>query len=125
MKNGATTIWENWRAITPEGKVSIFSYNHYALGCVFDWIYRNVVGINPADVAYKKILIAPNIDDKMQWAESCHETVYGEVWSKWEKVNGQFKLKVRIPCNTTAQIILPDATVYDIGSGEYSFSCKI
>ncbi len=125
VKNGATTIWENWRAITPDGTVSIYSYNHYALGCVFDWIYRTVVGINAADVAYKKILIKPNPDNKLQWAESCHETVYGEVWCRWEKKNGQFELDVAIPCNTSAEIVLPDGTTHNIGSGKYRYSCKM
>lgn len=125
VKHGATTIWENWRAITPEGKVSIFSYNHYALGCVFDWIYRDVVGINAADIAYKKIRIQPNPDETMQWAESRHESVFGEIFCRWEKKDGKFHVKVQIPCNTSAQIILPDGTAYTTGSGNYSYFCQM
>lgn len=124
VKNGATTMWENWRAITPEGKVSIYSYNHYALGCVFDWIYRTVVGINAADVAYKKILIRPDVDDQMHWAESRHETVYGEIFCRWEKKDGQFLLDIAVPCNTTAQVVLPDGTSLNVGSGKYHYCCK-
>ena len=41
VKNGATTVWENWEAILPDGTVTTSSFNHYALGSVGSWIYRN------------------------------------------------------------------------------------
>jgi alpha-L-rhamnosidase len=42
---GATTIWEGWEAIAPDGTVTDLSYNHYAFGCVDDWMYRRLAGL--------------------------------------------------------------------------------
>ena len=45
VEKGATTIWETWDAISPDGHVDIASFNHYAFGCVGDWMYRFVAGL--------------------------------------------------------------------------------
>ena len=37
---GATTIWERWDSMLPDGSInpgSMTSFNHYALGAVADW----------------------------------------------------------------------------------------
>ena len=125
VKKGATTIWENWAAIKPDGKVSIFSYNHYAFGGVFNWIYRSIAGINNASVGFENILIKPVTDPTMQWAETSHECVYGTITTRWERKNGQFILDVTIPCNTRADVVLPDGSSRNVGSGKYQFTCKI
>jgi alpha-L-rhamnosidase len=125
IRKGATTIWENWGAIRPDGKVSTFSYNHYALGCVCDWMYRYIGGIRNASVGYEKIIIKPEPDETLQWAESGYESVYGEIYCKWKKENGHFNLRVRIPCNSSATIKLPDGSRTEIGSGQYEFECQI
>ena len=125
VKNGATTIWENWAAIKPNGKVDIFSYNHYAFGGVFNWIYRAIGGIDKAGVGFEKILVRPVTDPTMEWAETSHECVYGTIATRWERKNGQLKLDVTIPCNTTAEVILPDGATQTVGSGKYSYTCKV
>ena len=61
---GATTIWERWDAITPEGRVNqdgiaMISFNHYALGAVADWLHRVVGGLAPASAGWREIRIAP------------------------------------------------------------------
>lgn len=40
VEHGATTIWESWGAISEDGTVSTYSYNHYAFGCIGEWMYR-------------------------------------------------------------------------------------
>ncbi|HAL74420.1 MAG TPA: hypothetical protein DCM45_04910, partial [Clostridiales bacterium] len=41
---GATTVWENWDAIRQDGLIGNCSFNHYAFGCVGDFLYRRVLG---------------------------------------------------------------------------------
>ncbi|MGI0501413.1 hypothetical protein ABY44_00005, partial [Burkholderia sp. ZZQ-2] len=44
---GATTVWERWDAMLPDGTVNpgtMTSFNHYALGAVADWLHRSVAG---------------------------------------------------------------------------------
>ena len=48
---GATTIWERWDSLLPDGTVNpgeMTSFNHYALGAVADWLHRVVGGLAPA-----------------------------------------------------------------------------
>ncbi|MCB0241082.1 MAG: alpha-L-rhamnosidase, partial [Anaerolineae bacterium] len=48
---GATTIWERWDSMLPDGRVNpgkMTSFNHYALGAVADWLHRTVAGLAPA-----------------------------------------------------------------------------
>ena len=124
VKKGATTIWENWAAIKPNGKVDIFSYNHYAFGGVFRWVYRTIGGIQNDSIAFKDIIIRPVSDPSMTSAKTAYQSVYGPVRSSWEKKNGEFRLDVHIPCNTSATVILPDGSEKKVGSGDYSFTCK-
>ena len=55
---GATTIWERWDALRPDGSVdldamgggsndSMVSFNHYAYGAVAEWLHTTVAGIAP------------------------------------------------------------------------------
>ena len=59
---GATTIWERWNSINPDGTfndVGMNSFNHYAYGAVGEWMYRTLAGVSAAEPGYHKVLIAP------------------------------------------------------------------
>lgn len=45
----ATTVWERWNSILPDGHISgtgMNSLNHYAYGCIVQWLYEEVCGLN-------------------------------------------------------------------------------
>ena len=124
VKMGATTIWEHWDGVKPDGSFwdkSMNSYNHYAYGSVADFMYKKIGGIMPIEAGYKKIKIQPWIDSRISSAKTSIDTMYGVVKTDWKSENGKFNLKVQIPENTTAEIILPDGTKYDVGSGSYEY----
>lgn len=60
VMQGATTIWENWEAIRPDGTRTNASYNHFAFGCVGDFIYRRIGGLYPLTPGYDTVKIAPD-----------------------------------------------------------------
>lgn len=143
VEKGATTIWEAWQAIMPDGKVTDVSYNHYAFGVIGDWLYRTIAGINPGKPGYKHIIIKPEPDEIMTYAKASYESVYGEIASEWNITDGMMTLDVKIPPNTTASVYIQgeviseinkhdvismrqeiDKVIVDIGSGEYSFQFK-
>lgn len=62
MKMGATTIWESWRAIAEDGTRTSASYNHFAFGCVGEFMYRKILGLTSLRPGYQKVRIAPNLD---------------------------------------------------------------
>ncbi len=134
VEHGATSIWESWFALAEDGTpycsqlenyVFTMSLNHYAFGCVDDWIFRNVNGIDWKEPGFKRILIQPQMDDRLTWAKRTFNSEYGDIVSEWEKKEDVFTLRVVIPCNTTATIILPDGSTLERGSGEYQFSCML
>ncbi len=109
VEHGATSIWENWNAVNPDGTTLPVSYNHYAFGCVGEWMYRYLGGINAVKPGYRKIRIAPHVDCGLTNVRTECETVYGRIVSSWRLDDSQVEINVTIPENTTAEIILPGA----------------
>nr|WP_328743923.1 hypothetical protein [Streptomyces sp. NBC_00285] len=54
VERGATTMWERWDAIQPDGTIDVenagmmLSFNHYAYGAVAAWLSQSVAGLRPA-----------------------------------------------------------------------------
>jgi alpha-L-rhamnosidase len=112
VKMGATTIWERWDGIKPDGSFevpSMNSYNHYAYGAIGDWMYRVIAGIDTKESApgYKQIVIKPSIGGMLTNASADYETNYGKVSSHWKLADGNLLLDVEIPANTTATVYVP------------------
>lgn len=151
VKMGATTIRERWDGQKTD---SIFqdpgmnSFNHYAYGSIGDWMYRVSAGIESIAPGYRHILIQPHPVKRLSYAKASFESSYGIITSGWERKDGNIILKIKIPVNTSATIILPadntskvteggkpltDNTTFsyirtannkimlETGSGEYSF----
>ena len=134
VEHGATTIWESWFAMDEDGKPFIshmgeytftMSLNHYAFGCVDDWMFRSITGLNSVGAGFKRIRIAPVLDDRLRWAERSFESEYGTIFVRWEQQGGNYRLETKIPCNTTAEICLPDGSTYEVGSGRYEYTCEM
>ena len=124
-ENGATTIWELWNGNTASPKMN--SGNHVMLlGDLLTWCYQYVGGIRQKDNAYKHIVLKPvfSVQD-CSWANVSYDSPYGTVTSHWQKTLQHVEWDVTIPCNTTADVCLPDGTVKQVGSGKYHFSCDI
>ncbi|MCU0390945.1 MAG: glycoside hydrolase family 78 protein [Thermoflexibacter sp.] len=114
VKMGATTIWERWDGIKPDGSfqnAGMNSFNHYAYGAIGDWVYRVVTGIDTEEsgVGYKKIVIKPHFSKQMNFnmAKSELQTYYGKIVSEWKIEGNKKQVNVEIPTNTTAKIFLP------------------
>jgi len=113
IKMGATTIWERWDGIKPDGSfqnITMNSFNHYSYGAIGDWMYKNMAGLNPdADApGYKKIIIAPKPGGGLTSANAELETQYGKAKSAWKIEGGKLMVDVIIPPNTSAKIVLPN-----------------
>jgi alpha-L-rhamnosidase len=125
VKKGATTIWERWNSILPNGdfdESGMNSLNHYAYGSIGEWMYRKLAGINQLEPGYKKILIKPQFIKGITSVDATYQSVYGEISSRWSCLNGKIKLQVVIPANTTAVIYLPEKEeAVEVGSGSYNF----
>lgn len=119
---GGTTIWENSFGYDADGNPGNLSFNHYAFGCVADWIFRKVAGIDALEAGFKRILIAPELDGKLTRCKRKFVSAQGAIECEWSIADNQFRLRAVIPCNSTAKIILPDGQTHEVGSGEYEYA---
>jgi len=70
-------------------------------------ITRKIFGIEPLEPAFKKILIKPQ-PGKLKDAEIKSPTIMGTIYAKFENdPKKAFQLKLVIPANTTAKLMLP------------------
>lgn len=144
---GATTIWERWDSILPDGKIpenGMNSFNHYSYGAIGDWLYRSAVGIRETSPGYRTISIRPHVGGDFEWMEASTVTPYGRVAAKWRAEKNVLRtLEVTIPANTRAKVYVParnagsvsvDADLkgtfgngeveFELGSGSYTFTMK-
>lgn len=109
VDRGATTIWEGWEAITPDGTVTDLSFNHYAFGCVDDWMYRRLAGIRVVSPGFRESLIEPDFSPGLTSVRASVQTPYGELTSQWHRDGDRVELDVVVPPGTTSTIVLPPA----------------
>ena len=130
-EQGATTIWELWNGDKASPKMN--SGNHVMLlGDLLTWCYQYLGGIRTVDhgfatvPAYKHFTLKPAFDiEDCEWANVSYDTPYGTIESKWRKTLQHLDWHVVVPCNTTADVYLPDGTIKTIGSGTYDFHVDI
>ena len=122
---GATTIWERWDSMLPDGSINpgeMTSFNHYALGAVADWIYQVVLGIRPAEPGYRRVRIQPVPGEGVTWAKGALDTVSGRVEVSWSTgAGGALRLETTIPEGVPATIVLPDGTEHEVTGGSHTF----
>ncbi len=118
LKKGATALTESWAALEN------VSNNHLMLGHLMDWFYAGLGGINQSDksVAYKEIIIKPEMVGDLSWAKSSYQSPYGEIRSDWEKTNAGVKMNVSVPANTTALVYVPAKSASEIKEDGNSIS---
>lgn len=122
---GATTIWERWNSIRPDGtfdESGMNSLNHYAYGSVGDWMYRKVGGLTQLKPGYKKFQVRPMFVKGIEECRTEFESVYGKIETKTSCRDGKICVHVEVPANTTAVIILPEKEEQiEVGSGIYDY----
>jgi alpha-L-rhamnosidase len=119
ISKDATTIWERWDGIKPDGTfqdAGMNSFNHYAYGAIGDWMYRVIAGIDidPKQPGYKHILLQPHPGGGLTFAKGSVHSMYGRVASGWELKDGKMTLSVELPANTTATVRLPRAKLEQV-----------
>jgi alpha-L-rhamnosidase len=111
ITQGATTIWERWDGWTTEKGFQdpgMNSFNHYSMGSVGEWLYRQVAGIDLGEKpGYKEIVIHPRVTDQLSRVNGSYLSPQGIIKSTWEQNNGKLRLNVTIPANTVATIYVP------------------
>lgn len=150
VENEATTIWELWQGNVAGSGMN--SKNHVMmLGDLIVWYYESLAGIksDPEYPGFKRIIMKPSFVEGLDSVNASYYSIHGLIKSKWVKEDSKLNWDLTIPANTTAIIYLPGNDkddiqegknkvalqegikylgnkdgryIFEIGSGEYSFT---
>lgn len=127
VKMGATTIWERWDGIKPNGTFevpSMNSYNHYSYGAIGDWMYRVMVGLDTYEdgPGYLHSKIQPHLGGGFTQASGSLQTFYGTLACSWQITGKGLEMDVVIPANTRSTVFIPASETDTITESVKSFS---
>jgi len=127
VNHGATTMWEHWdniRADKTFWSTDMNSFNHYAYGAVYDWMFGVMVGIDipETSAAYEKIVFAPHPDRRIGFAKASVETRYGKISGGWTYLDsGKVRYELSLPSGVSATVRIPGKEEIPVLSGNYTF----
>ncbi|WNS46039.1 family 78 glycoside hydrolase catalytic domain [Paenibacillus sp. MMS20-IR301] len=111
---GATTVWERWNSVLPDGTISgtlMNSLNHYAYGSIVEYLYRNLGGLVPLAPGFKKVRFAPQINRKFKTFKVVYDSVCGTYGSEWKvQSDGSVAVRFEVPFACSAEVHLPEYT---------------
>ncbi len=125
VKHDATTIWEHWDGIKTDGSfwsADMNSFNHYAYGCVFDWIFEYAGGISVCDdgEGYRHVRICPIPDRRLGFINIGVETRHGALSVKWKYDEDTVVYDICVPDGTIADICIGENN-QTVSGGKYRF----
>ena len=115
VKKGATTIWETWDGVRPDGTVHD-SLNHYSYGAISGWLFDGVCGIQLHDGT---LAIAPKPHPSLGYAQAEWRSPVGAVRSGWTYESNRLIVDISVP--VTARIKLPNGQEYTAEKGAHRY----
>ena len=131
VDNGATTIWERWNSYMKDsgmGPQGMNSFNHYAYGCVCEWLWETAAGIaaDPARPGFRHIIMRPVPDRRLGHLTAEYRSAAGLIKSSWRYDGDIWKWTFTIPEGATASVTLPgDTAAKEYGAGTHTLSVRM
>lgn len=113
VKLGATTVWERWNSLLPDGTISgisMNSMNHYSYGSVLEWMFRHVAGINTSEKhpGVKSLTLEPTLNWDLRHVDASYDSPSGEYRLSWKLADKKHvAVTMDVPFDCTAKVILP------------------
>ncbi len=124
VKLGATTVWERWNSLLPDGRISgvgMNSMNHYAYGSIVEWMFRHSAGIQPVESApgFRRVAFTPALNRELGSMTGRYDSPMGVYECSWEFLDDtHVRLSVTVPFGCSAELKLPDAKAEICENGE-------
>ncbi len=117
IKNGATTLQENWPMKTSYD----ISRNHIMFGEIGAWFFKAPGGIrpDPEQPGFKNVILEPHFVKGLDHFEARHTGPFGEIVSAWKREGNQVVYTAVIPPNSTATLRLEDGRIMNLKAGEF------
>ena len=127
VKLGATTVWERWDSVGPDGVIAdngMNSLNHYAYGSIAQWLYGDVAGLRPAAPGFRRAILHPHVHAALGHAELEYQSAAGRWACRWEALDsGDVAYSCTVPFGCTAELTLPfGGGEYELEAGEFSLT---
>ena len=132
VKLGATTIWERWDGVLPDGTISptgMCSLNHYSYGSVAQWLWEWAAGIECLSDGFRTVKLHPVPSWHLGRLDAAYDSAAGRYEVHWACVDrNHLTVSVTVPFGCTAELELPLApdSAYTAGRtlspGQYSFT---
>jgi alpha-L-rhamnosidase len=119
IEQGATSIWERWDGYV-KGRgfqgAGMNSFNHYAFGAIGEWMYENILGIQPDfdSPGFRHFRLKPLPGGTLTWAKGSFNSMSGKIEASWKIDNGKFEYSFTVPPNTTATVYIPAKSAENI-----------
>lgn len=112
VDNGATTIWERWNSYMVDqgmGPQGMNSFNHYAYGCVCEWLWETVAGIasDPSAPGFRRIIMKPVPDRRIGYVKAAYKSAAGLIESSWRYEGDKWIWDFTVPEGAVAEVTLP------------------
>lgn len=92
------------------------SFNHFALGSVFEWVYGALGGPTLIQPRFRRFGIAPLVDGPIGRVDLRFNSPSGLIATRWTRDDdGSLTLDLEVPANTVAELRLPRAEVHESG----------
>ncbi len=117
-ENGATTIWEDWDGVAPDGTPK-HSLNHYSKGAVIAFLHRYTAGLQRVTPGYRTFRIAPRPGGGITSASTHHDSPFGRIAVSWTLADGVGSATVTVPPGTEAELVLPDGSIEQLKPGAH------
>ena len=129
VKLGATTIWERWNSVLPDGRISgtdMNSLNHYSYGSIVHWLYQDVAGLAPAAPGFTKAQLAPHVHPALGHAEARYISASGTWRVYWQLLDGgRLHYECTVPFGCEAELLLPGGESHTLTAGDYSWTYRM
>ena len=149
---GATTIWERWNSLLPDGRLrfdetdplgNMNSLNHYWLGCVCEWFFRNGAGLtqNEEFAGFRTITCAPEVSRRLGELDVRYKAPAGTWHVAWKIGDGKagadasvsadssrhIHLEITVPFDATADLVLPctEDQPHHLGPGKHVYDYEV
>ncbi len=124
---GATTFWERWNSVLPDGHLSgtgMNSLNHYACGSVCEALFSRIAGLTPESPGWNTARIQPHPGAALHRLDTVFDSPRGRFETGWRVgKDAFFTVSGRIPEGVRARVVLPDGSAFSDVSGAYRFRC--
>jgi len=110
LDNNATTFWESFTDPKQFGQGRGMSLCHGWSSGVTYFLSSKILGVQPVEPGFKKVLIAPITYD-LKWAKGVFPTPKGVIKVSWEIVNNILQIRVEAPKDCSCEV-KPQETKY-------------